>query len=65
MNNRISKFMYDNVNEKIEKLSKIMYIVLVKVNVAACNISPLIATIVNYYIYKLDAESFYLTSPAT
>lgn len=63
-NDRISKFMYDNVNRKVEQLSQILYILLVKLDIPGCVLPPFIATMVNYYIYDLGDESFYLGAPA-
>lgn len=63
MNDRISKAMYSNVNEKIERVSEIVYFVLVKLNIFAVILPPLITTMVNYYISGLGDESFYLATP--
>lgn len=63
MNDRISKTMYSKVNEKIERVSEIVYFVLVKLNVLACILPPLITTMVNYYIFDLGDVSFQLMSP--
>lgn len=64
MNNRMSKLKYTDVNQKIERVTEILYFIIVKLNIPGCVIPPLIATMVNYYIYKLGDESFYLGAPA-
>lgn len=49
--------MYDELNAKIERLCKWLYIALVRVALAGTMLPPLLITLVNYYIYDLGDES--------
>lgn len=55
--------MYDDVNGKVEQLSNVMYLILVKINIPICVGAPFITTMVNYYIFDLGDDSFYLGTP--
>lgn len=56
--------MYHDVNEKIEKVSEIMYFILVKFGVPGLCVPALIVAMVNYYILEMGEKSFLLPSPA-
>lgn len=48
----------DELTEKIEQMSKLIDLILVKVSTASTIISPLLITFVNYFVYGMGDESF-------
>lgn len=58
----VSSEIYTELNEQIEFVSKILPY-LVKSVVAALALFPLILTIVNYFVYDLGEDSYYLPCP--
>lgn len=50
--------MYDEVIEKIEKMSKLLHFVLIEVSFAIGRSAPVITGFVNYYIFDKGGESF-------
>lgn len=56
--------MYEELNERIERTSKIFHLLLVKWSSLGCMIPPLIASFVKFYILHLDpSESFLIPFP--
>lgn len=58
-----ARTMYNKLNKKIELASHIIHLCLVWVSTSGVVVPPLIITIVNYVIYGLGDESFYLAFP--
>lgn len=58
--NPISKAIYNKMDAKIHRLVKLFYTVYVKLTLLLILIPPVLVTVVNYYIYDLGDESFYL-----
>lgn len=52
--------MYAELNGKIEQMTELMYFAVVKLTPVGVMMPALIITIVNYYLYDLDDESFFL-----
>lgn len=63
MQNSQSKQMYNEMSEKIEKVSEILYFVLVKMTVPGVLLPSCLITIYNYFILDLKDESFFLPFP--
>lgn len=57
-NARVSKAMYVDVIEKIEKMSKLIHFGLMKVSFVCSITVPVIMTSVNYFIFDKGNESF-------
>lgn len=55
--------MYHELNEKIEKASKLLYEFGTKITVLAINVPPLTLFAIDYFTDNLTDESFYLPSP--
>lgn len=55
--------MYLELNEKIERMSKVVYSIFVEASVVGLLLPPLLITLVNYFIYDLKSESFALPTP--
>lgn len=55
--------MYHELNGKIEKMSKILYILALNVTIPAAIIPPLIICVIDYITDNLTYESFYLPFP--
>lgn len=51
------------INEKIERRSELIYFVFTKLSVPGVILPALLLTTVNYFIYGLDKESYYLPFP--
>lgn len=58
-----ARTMYNELNRKIEQASHLIHLVLVWVSTSGVVLPPLIVTIINYVIYGLGDESFYLPFP--
>lgn len=58
-----SRVMYTELNEKLERMSKFVYTVFVEASLAGLIIPPLLITLVNYFIYDLSEESYFLPTP--
>lgn len=58
-----SSAIYTELNAKIELMSKWSYIILVKVCLVGIFLPLLLLTIVNYFVFQLGEESFYLPFP--
>lgn len=54
---------YGELIEKIEIMSKFVCIALTKITVSAGFISASLVTVINYFVYDLENESFFLTLP--
>lgn len=61
--NPASMAMYNELNTKIERMSKFFYILSVEIIFPASMILPLILMLVNYFVLDLKNESFYLPFP--
>lgn len=55
--------MYNGVNVKIERLSKLIHFVLTKLTVVGLELPALAITMINYFVYDLSEESFFLPEP--
>lgn len=51
------------INERIERRSELIYSVLIKSSVAGAILPALLLTTVNYFIYGLGKESYFLPFP--
>lgn len=58
-----SLILYHKLNQKIEKVSKQMDLVLVKVSVFIPFASAFVMSMANYYIFDMKEDSFYLPCP--
>lgn len=63
--NTDSRAIYTQWNEKIEQMSKIAKFIFIYVAVVNIIITPILITIVRYFIFGLEEESFYLFYPDT
>lgn len=54
---------YNDVNEKIERCSKIIYFISAKLSSAGVVLPTALITAVNYSIYDLKEESYFLPFP--
>lgn len=59
----VSQKMYVKLNEHIEYGSEILYLIMVKISAPGCVVPHLLLTIVNYFIFDLDDESYVLPFP--
>lgn len=50
--------MYTEMNNKIERFSKLVYFLMAKLTMIAAIVPPAIKTYVNYYVNNLGDESF-------
>lgn len=60
---RHAKITYNDLNEKIERVSKIIHFLTAKLSWAGVVLPSLPITAVNYFIYDLEEESYYLPFP--
>lgn len=51
------------LNEKIERMSKLVYSIFVEASLVGLVIPPLLITLVNYFVYDLSEESYFLPTP--
>lgn len=54
---------YIELNEKIERMSKIVHFFIVKVVYVQSFLPPILITMINYFIYDLKDDSFYMVIP--
>lgn len=54
---------YSELNEKIEQMTYLLYILVVKASLIMTFPSALLVTAINYFIYDLGAESYFLPVP--
>lgn len=59
----ISRTMYAIINGKIEKVSKYLNMIQIKIIIPISILPSVITTIVNYYIFDLGSDSFILPFP--
>lgn len=55
--------MYIEMNEKVERISRLVYTIFVEASMAGLLIPPLLITLVNYFVYDLNEESYFLPTP--
>lgn len=55
--------MYNEINEKIERTSKLVYTIFVEASIVGLIVPPIIITLVNYFIYDLKEQSYFLPTP--
>lgn len=58
-----SQAKYHAMNKKIEKMSKLVELLLLKINIPAVMLPVAAISLINYYIYNLGEESFSLPCP--
>lgn len=58
-----SRTMYMELTEKIERMSKLVYSIFVEASLVGLVIPPLLITLVNYFVYDLSEESYFLPTP--
>lgn len=58
-----SQIIYNEMNEKIERISKLVYTIFVEASIVGLVLPPLLITLVNYFIYDLKDESYFLPTP--
>lgn len=63
LNDPISKAKYTQIDEKIEQMSHLIELILMKITIPGCLIPVLITTAINFFIHNLGNESFYMQSP--
>ena len=51
---------YDELSEKIEQMSKVVDLIILKLTYFGTILSALFSTIINHFVYNLDDESFIL-----
>lgn len=56
---------YNEVIEKIERISKLFYLIFVKFTLAAVVMPAVVITLINYFIYDLKGDSYYVSIPFT
>ena len=54
---------YIEIDKKIERMSELIYFVLIKICLLGAMLPALLMTTVNYFVYNLGEESFYLPAP--
>lgn len=54
---------YSELNKKIELLSEIYYFFVVKLTMPGVVLPSFLLTIINYFVYNLDADSYFLPIP--
>lgn len=54
----ISKTMYAEVIEKIEKMSKLIHFALFKITFVFCQTVPVLMTLMNYFFFDMGNEAF-------
>lgn len=59
----VSFTLYYAMDEKIERTSKLIHLILTKIVVPVSLIPPFIGSMANYYIFNLGEESFVLPCP--
>lgn len=59
----VSRQIYDESAKKIEHMFRLIDMIVVKVSVFGMMIPPLINSIINYYVYDLQDESFLIPRP--
>lgn len=62
-NDLIAMSKYTNLNKKIELLSKIYYFFVVKLTMPGVLMPSFVLTIVNYFVYNLENDSYFLPMP--
>lgn len=55
----ISKTTYTKMDEKIEKMSRLIELILIKITIPVCLAPVFTITAINFFIYSLGNESFY------
>lgn len=50
--------MHNDLIERIEQMSKLTHLIMVKISTASTLISPLLITFINYFVYGMGDESF-------
>lgn len=53
----------NGLNEKIERISKLIYFLVVKLTTLGVLLPALFITLINYFIYDLKDDSYYLSFP--
>lgn len=61
--NKCSATLYTQTNQDIEKVCEIIYLIMTKLSVAGTILPPLLLTAVNYFVYDLHDESYFLPFP--
>lgn len=59
----IAKIEYDELAKKIEWMTKLFHTILIKITFPICNLPPLLITLINFYVLKLDDDSFNMQFP--
>lgn len=54
---------FKRMNKTIERITKWYELLLVQISVSVITISALVTTIINYFVYNLQDESFLLPFP--
>lgn len=64
LHNPVSIGLHIALSEKIEKTSKLLYVIFMKSNAVVTLVPSLVGSIANFYIFDLGEESFSLPCPA-
>lgn len=54
---------YNELNEKIERICRLIYITLTECTIPGLMVPCFLITAVNYFVYDLGDESFYVPCP--
>ena len=57
------KIKFSELNEKIERISKLIHFILVKLTLAGVELPAFFITLINYFIYDLKDDSYYFSFP--
>lgn len=60
----LDRTLYAALNERIERISKLVYFCLTYLSAPGALLPPFALSVVNYFVYDLGDESFYLTYPS-
>lgn len=58
-----ARTMYTELNERIERMTRTLYLIVVKVAWTVTIVPPLITSLVHFYVSDLGTESFELLCP--
>lgn len=59
-----SRRMYIELNDKIERIFKLLHFLFVEMSIIGVVLPAAVITIINFYVYNLGDESFFLPCPA-
>lgn len=63
VHNSVSRYVYNELTAKIERMFRVLDIYLVKMSLFGVTVPPLLNSAANYYVYDLKDESFLMPRP--